>query len=319
MTAVVPTELFLRSAGAPAERARRRAMISAHPEIRELIGPSPASAVLAVALLAAQLTIAAWVSGHGIWMAVLAAVLIGALLASNLVAMIHEAEHSLIFQRRSSNRLIAIIANAGLVTPSAMPFFHYHRWHHVATGDYRLDVGIPTEFEASWVAGKAWRKALWLAAFPLFQWLRTHKFDAGEPYWNRWMIANFAAQAVVDGAILYCWGWIALAYLALSYALAVGFHPVGTRVVQEHVVVQPGAETNNHVGPSSLIECNFGHHAEHHDFPRVAWHRLPRISRIAPEFYRDTPVFRSRTMLLVRFITDQKWDLRNHAVRQEPH
>ena len=318
MTARVQPELFLRSSGAPAERARRRAMIAAHPEIRDLIGPCPASAVLTTALLAVQLAIAAWVGAHGIWIAMLAAIAIGALLASNLVAMIHEAEHGLIFQRRSSNRLIAIVANAGLVTPTAMPFFHYHRWHHVATGDYHLDVGIPTEFEASWVAGKAWRKALWLATFPFFQWLRTRKFDAPQRYWDRWMIANFAAQAVVDGAILYGWGWIALAYLALSYALAVGLHPIGTRVVQEHVVIRPGAETNNHVGPSSLIECNFGHHAEHHDFPRVAWYRLPRISRIAPEFYRDTPVFRSRTMLLVRFIADPKWDLRNHAVRQKP-
>jgi fatty acid desaturase len=36
----------------------------------------------------------------------------------------------------------------------------------------------------------------------------------------------------------------------------------------------------------NLLNTNGAKHCEHHDFPQVPWHRLPSISRIAPEFYR---------------------------------
>jgi sphingolipid delta-4 desaturase len=178
-----------------------------------------------------------------------------------------------------------------------------------------MDVGIPTRAEARWVGDSAWRKALWLAAFPVFQALRTAKFRDRVPFWSRWMVANFAVQIIVDLAILEFWGFKALAYLALSYVLSIGFHPLGTRVIQEHFVVADDQETGNYVSWASLLECNFGYHAQHHDFPRIAWMRLPRISKIAPEFYRATPVFRSRIALMIGFIFDPRWNLYRHAIK----
>ncbi|HXA37971.1 MAG TPA: fatty acid desaturase [Phenylobacterium sp.] len=306
---------FRVSAGAQAERSRRRRILLAHPEIRQLFGPARSSAILVVLLVAAHLTLAAALSAVSLWIVAAAVVCPGALLAANLTAMIHEAQHGLIFRGPKANRAIALVANLGLVTPSAMAFFHYHGWHHAAMGDYEMDVGIPTQAEARWVGDSAWRKALWLAAFPVFQGLRTAKFRGREPFWTGWMIANTAIQIAAGIGVLDFWGPRALAYLALSYALSIGFHPLGTRVIQEHFVVAEGQETGNYVGWASLLECNFGHHAEHHDFPRIAWSRLPRVSRMAPEFYRDTPVFRSRIALMVSFILDRRWHLYRHAVR----
>jgi sphingolipid 4-desaturase/C4-monooxygenase len=313
--ASIPLGAFQASAGARAERLRRRCILAAHPEIRDLFGPTPVSAIVVVALVAAQLALASALSGAHLWIVAAAAVCPGALLAANLTAMIHEAQHGLIFRGHRANRAMALIANFGLVTASAIPFFHYHGWHHAALGDYRMDVGIPTRAEARWVGGSAWRKALWLAAFPIFQGLRTAKFQSREPFWTGGMIGNLAAQILVDACVLELWGGMALAYLALSYALSMGFHPLGTRVVQEHFVVAAGQETGNYVSWASLLECNFGYHAEHHDFPRIAWSRLPQVSRAAPEFYRDTPVFRSRVALMARFVFDRRWHLYRHAVR----
>ena len=306
--------IFLESAGLEAVGRRRRALIAAHPELRALIGPSPLSALLLLAFVAAQLAIAYALRAQPLWLVAAAAIAAGALLAANLTAMIHEAAHDLIFARRAANRAIALVANLPLVIPAAMPFFFYHKWHHVMIGDYHMDVGIPTVAEARWVGNRAWRKALWLALFPLFQWWRTHKFRPPGRYWDRWMVANHAVQAAAAMLIVGAWGWHAAAYLLLSYALSAGFHPVGTRVVQEHFVIEPGQETNNLESATSVMECHFGYHAQHHDLPRVAWHRLPQIRRVAPEFYAETPVLRSRLMLLVSFIADPRWDARHHAV-----
>ncbi len=296
-------------------QSRRRQMIAAHPELRQLIGPSPRSAALIVFLLVSQIAIAVSLRDQGLGLILIAAFCPGAWLAANLVAMIHEAAHGLIFRTAGANRSAALLANAALATPTAMAFFYYHRSHHARMGDYDLDVGIPTRAEAAWVRNVAWRKVLWLAAFPLFQWLRTHKFRSPERYWTGWMVANFAFQIAVNAVLFGQAGWRPLAYLLVSYSFSVGLHPLGTRVVQEHVVVSPGEETNNYAGRLRWLECNFGLHAEHHDFPRVAWHRLSQVSLIAAEFYESTPVFRSRAALLVRFITDPRYDLRNHAIR----
>ncbi len=85
--------------------------------------------------------------------------------------------------------------------------------------------------------------------------------------------------------------------------------------MQEHFVIAPGHETNNYVSWFSPFECNFGYHAEHHDFPSIAWNRLPKVSKLAAEFYADIPVLRSRIGLMVSFIRDRQWDVRRHAVR----
>ena len=307
---------FLRAAGADGERLRRRAIVAAHPEIRALIGENPYSALLVVALVIVQFATAAAVARGPLWLVPVAAFAAGAFVAAALNAMIHEACHALIFRTRRANRAIALLANLGLGTWTAMALFRYHARHHDAMGDYELDVGIPTYREAQWVGNHPVRKAVWLAAFPLFQYWRVAKFRTDEPLWDRWMTANAALQVVSAIVLVVLCGPAAFAYVLLSQWCATGFHPAGTRVIQEHFVVAGGEETNDYIGPASLLECNFGYHAEHHDFPRVPWNRLPRILALAPEFYLSRPVFRSRTGLMIRFITDPRWHLYRHAVRR---
>lgn len=311
----LPMGRFQVAAGHQAEQARRRAILAAHPEIRRLYGPNPLSALVILALVAGQWGMAFLLRDQPWWLAPLAAFGIGAFLANGLTALVHEACHGLVFGRPGPDRLAGLAANLGLVTPSAMAFFHYHGWHHAWMGDYEMDVGIPTEAEAHWVGDRAWRKAVWLAAFPYFQWRRTLKFQYREPFWDGWMIANLVLQVAADLVLYWLTGWVGIAYLLLSYLFSIGFHPLGTRVVQEHFLVREGEETSNYIGPGSLLELNFGYHAHHHDFPRVAWNRLPAIARLAPEFYADVPTHRSRIALMASFILDRRWTVWRHAVR----
>ena len=47
-----------------------------------------------------------------------------------------------------------------------------------------------------------------------------------------------------------------------------------------------------------------GYHNEHHDFPSVAWTRLPALRALAPEFYDTIPSHPSWPMVIVNFIRD---------------
>jgi sphingolipid delta-4 desaturase len=172
--------------------------------------------LLIISLVVAHLIIAYLLQSAALWVILLAAYGGGAFLAASLNAMIHEASHALIFKRRVANHVAAVIANMPLVVLSAVPFFRYHQWHHKALGDYKLDVGIPTEWEARWVGNKRLRKTIWLACFPFFHFLRTIKFNRGGVFWHRWMLGNLLMQLSVNVTLLWVWGPKALVYLFLS-------------------------------------------------------------------------------------------------------
>jgi sphingolipid delta-4 desaturase len=296
-------------------RSRRRDILRRHAEVRSLMGSNPATALLTLGLAAAQLGLAWLLRDAPFWALLGTAYAVGTFLTAALYAMIHEAAHGLIFRSPAGNHLAGLVANLPTVLLSAEPFRRYHYWHHRALGDYAMDVGVPTEWEARWVGNSSWRKAVWLAGFPIFQWVRTFKFPGDRPFWSGWMVANLLVQVACNAAILWFWGPWPLVYLFLCFSFAFGFHPLGTRVIQEHFVVEDGQETNNYAGMTKAIECNFGYHVEHHDFPGIPWNRLPRVSELAPEFYQPLFEFPSRVRLMIEFIADPRWHVYRNTIR----
>jgi sphingolipid delta-4 desaturase len=61
-------------------------------------------------------------------------------------------------------------------------------------------------------------------------------------------------------------------------------------------------ETYSYYGPLNWVMFNMGFHNEHHDFPMVAWNRLPQLYGMAPEFYRTLFAYQSYTRLVLKFI-----------------
>lgn len=295
--------------------ARRKAILARYPEIRSLYGPNPGSFLMILGLVAVQFTVAWLLRAQSWWVILPAAYFAGAYAAASLYALIHDATHNLVFKNITLNRLTAMIANLPIVTVSAETFRRYHMQHHFSMGDYEMDVGIPTQWEARWVGNHPAKKIFWLAFFIFFQLGRTRKFNVKKQFMNPWMALNFAIILLVDALVLYFWGIRSLLYLFLCFLFSFGFHPLGARVIQEHFIIDDGQETNNFSGRANILECNFGCHNEHHDFPRIPWNRLPKVSRIAGEFYAQLKQHPSRWKLILTFVTNKDWDLYRHAVR----
>ena len=78
---------------------RTRQILKAHPEVRNLIGRNPVSALITVFVVSLQLVIAYLLADQMWWLTIIAAFFVGAFADHNLFVLIHEASHNLIFKR----------------------------------------------------------------------------------------------------------------------------------------------------------------------------------------------------------------------------
>ena len=294
---------------------RGRQMLAAHPELRDLAGPDPRSALWVVVLAAVQFGLALTI-GRGRWyICVPFAYVVGATIDHALWALIHETAHNLVFRWRTGNRLVAIAANLPLVLPGAIPFCKYHLLHHRHMGDMDFDAGVPGPTESRIIGRSGFMKGLWLAGTFLVQGaIRPARMDR-IPKVDVWSAVNVGFQIAAMIAFVWLTGWRPFAYLLASSIMAIGLHPLGARWVQEHFALVPGQETYSYYGPLNRLSFNVGYHNEHHDIVTVPWSRLPMIRRIAPEFYAGLHSYGSWTALLVRFLRDRRITLFDYIVR----
>jgi sphingolipid delta-4 desaturase len=293
---------------------RRRDILRAHPEVRALAGPTPSSAAWIIALVLAQLALAALVGDRPWWVWLPAAYIVGATIDHALWVLIHECTHNLVFKQPWLNKVSAIVANVPLVIPAAHSFAHHHLLHHRHLGELEYDPDIPGPFESRIV--RTWMmKAAWLAAFSGIQGLVRPRRVNKVQFLDRWIAANIGAQLIAMAGVGALMGPGPLVYLAVSSLFAVGLHPLGARWIQEHYVFAENQETYSYYGPLNRVCFNMGYHNEHHDFVTVPWSRLPELRAAAPEFYDSLYAHRSWTRLLVRFIRDRDCTLYDRIVR----
>lgn len=292
-------------------------MLAAHPELRALAGPTPSTAVWAVALVLIQ-TALAFVVGSRSWAIwVPCAYIVGATIDHALWAIIHDATHNLVFRNRTANRIVSIVANLPLVVPGAISFSKYHLLHHRHMGDMELDAGVAGPTEARVVGRSRAAKALWLALMFVVQGVIRPRRLTRVRLLDLWTTINIVVQ-IACMVLLFEWaGFPPLNYLLVSSVFAIGLHPLGARWIQEHFALVPGQETYSYYGPLNKVSFNVGYHNEHHDVVTVPWSRLPEVRRIAPEFYEGLHSYSSWTGLLVRFLRDRNITLFNYVVR--PH
>jgi sphingolipid delta-4 desaturase len=290
-------------------------MLAAHPELRGLMGPDRSSVIWIAVLVAAQMTLALVVGNRRWYVWLPCAYIVGATIGHALWALIHETAHNLVMRWRTGNRLAAIVANLPLVLPGAIPFCKYHLLHHRHMGDMDFDAGVPGPDESRFIGASATMKAAWIAGTFLVQGVvRPHRMTKIRLI-DAWTVINFVVQ-IGSMALLVAWtGWGPFTYLLASSIFAIGLHPLGARWVQEHFAIVPGQETYSYYGPLNRVSFNVGYHNEHHDIVAIPWSKLPKVRRVAPEFYDGLHSYGSWTSLLVRFLRDRDITLFNYVIR----
>ncbi len=293
---------------------RTRQILKLHPEVRELISRNPKSIFYVIGIVALQLLIAYLLIGKPWWLMLIAAYLVGAFANHALFVLIHECAHNLIFKSRHANIIAGIFCDLPMSIPTSVSFRSYHLKHHSFQGNYNLDADLSSRWEARLIGNSFIGKAIWLLLFPVFQGLRPPRLKEIS-FMNKWTIVNWIVSFGFDVAVIYFFGWMPFLYFAASLFFSIGLHPLGARWIQEHYLTFPPQETYSYYGPLNVVALNVGYHNEHHDFPSVAWNKLPKIKKTAPEFYDSLVFHKSWTKLLFRFLFDPKLSLYSRMTR----
>ena len=285
--------------------------------MKKLFGSYPLSAALIVGLFVLQWAMA-WLLREQPWyVMLLGAYLVGAVINHALYVLMHEATHNLIFATPVFNKICGLICDFALIVPTALSFRKYHLLHHQHLNEMGLDPDVVSQVEGRMIGHGPLHKALWLSFLSVSQALRPLKVP-GQSLLDLWVCSNIAVQMGVNALLWLSVGWGGLLYLCLSTFFALGLHPLGGRWIQEHYYVMgTQQETYSYYGPLNWVMLNMGFHNEHHDFPMVAWSRLPHLYRMAPEFYQSLFAHQSYTRLILRFLFDKNISAFSRWVRYD--
>lgn len=284
-------------------RTRRKAILKDHPEIRQLFGAEPLTAIIVLVLTALQIWVFSWI-GSASWSTFFfMAYAFGGTINHSLQLCNHEISHNLCFGPNwpKSNLIMGIVANFVTGVPSSVAFRFYHYDHHMYQGHAGVDTDIPSEWELSFVSGTI-LKAIW-AFCQTFAYALRPVIVKPKPI-TKWQVGNAVAQIAFNVWAVKTFGWCALAYMLASSFLGMGLHPCAGHFIAEHYEFIKGYETYSYYGSCNLFNLMVGYHNEHHDFPKVPWSRLHKVKAMAPEYYDHLPHHTSYIKVIWNFITD---------------
>ncbi|GMM30548.1 hypothetical protein DAMA08_032930 [Martiniozyma asiatica (nom. inval.)] len=304
---------------------RRQAILKKYPHITKLTGPEPLTKYISFGVVSLQIYCAYLLRNtHPLsWPFLLTAYWIGGFANQNCFLCIHELCHNLGFRKPVHNRLFSIFSNLPIGIPYSASFQPYHQLHHKFLGDEEFDTDLPTYFEAillSNVLGKAF-----FATFQIFFYaLRPMFITQIEFTWVH--LLNVFIQFLFDFVIIKNWGWYSFFYFVISSFFAGSLHPTAGHFVAEHYIFKPPknykpfvdkapVETYSYYGPLNWFTWNVGYHNEHHDFPYIAWSKLPILRKEAAEFYDDLPQHASWVWTIVDFVFNYDVTMYNRVKR----
>lgn len=289
--------------------ARGREIIKKYPEVRNLMGPYPLSAIYTTLIVATQIFTCFLLKDQSWLVLTLTAYLFGSFLSHGLFTFLHEASHNLIFKKTGLNQVMGILTNIGSGLPAFEGFKIFHLIHHSNMGECDLDADIPSHFEAKLVGNSTIKKIIWFINFGFVQCVFRPGKIKGVKLWYPRTVLNLIYIIISNALIFHFFGLKGLSYILLSSFFGLGLHPLGARWIQEHFIFKKGQETYSYYGILNKLSFNIGYHNEHHDLFRVPWINLPKLKKMAPEFYDDLYAHKSWTKLLFTFLFNPKYDL----------
>lgn len=284
-----------------------------------MFGTAPSIALWALVTMALQLAAVAVLSGRPWWLALVAAYLFGAFAQHHLNIAMHECGHEFVFRQPWQNKAFALIANLTAGLPSAIAFRYYHLLHHRHLGRRPMDADSPPTWEARLFGRSPFGKFMWVMLQPL-TYAVVHPLQVSPriPI-DGWLVLNVVTTLAATAAIYWFFGLVPVIYILASTYFAVGPHPTGAHILQEHIIFNGGRyETASYYGPINRFSINAGYHLEHHDFPGIPGPRLPAFRRIAGEHYKNMFHHRSRLATLWQFVFDRNIGIDTRIVHAGP-
>lgn len=284
---------------------RSKEILAQYPEIKQYFGNYSFSIVAIAFLVALQWTIAWLVKDLSWWQIGAIAFLVGQFVLHSLAIFVHEAAHNLIFKSKlGSNLALFLIVCGSLSFGESLAYIGVHgKTHHLQLNNYQYDHELWDRKLAEFASNNHyWR---------IFESL-VHLLPGGV------IIADSIAPRLVEADIrqvksanvsqhlniiftltsicLYIAAWFLISpqatlYLFWSLTLMVSNWGITFRgqSIAEHHIYQQG-KTFSTYSWTNLLFFNTGYHDEHHTFPNVPWIHLPKIKRIAPEYFtNDNP------------------------------
>jgi len=308
---------------------RKRAILRDHPEVKELFGNNPFTALLLVAVLPIHIYFSFFFSEFSWPIYLLASYTLGAWLAFVLQVIGHDGTHRLVFKNGPLNRLVAIFAFLPLFLGPFGTFWMFeHMWHHNVVVDKSFRYGP----QQNGPIKKAIYSALFIVVVNIVFAINAAKLGvkillnlpnkfSGKSDWvpegfvvppytrfpqalNGWTGFNILCCFLYNVLLIAFGGFYPFFYQFFASMAMNGLHPLGMRQVQEHYFLVKGQPTNSVYTSWHTIFLNIGHHNEHHDFANIPWNRLPKLTAIAPEYYLNLKHYTSYTQVLVEFFTN---------------
>lgn len=295
-------EDFIWSSQEEPHAARKKEIIQKHPKVNDLMGHEPRTKYIVAALVAAQLALGVWAATLPWWQFILLAWVVGGTINHALMLAVHEISHNLAFRKPLYNQLLAYTANIPIGLPYAAAFRGYHLEHHKQQGHDGVDTDIPSDLETRFFKRNTPVRKFFFLVFQVF-------FYAVRPMAVRYQkptaqhALNWAIQWTAVALYVRAFGWLPWVYLLSSAFFAVSLLPTSGHF-SEHYTFNKPQETYSYYGPLNMLTWNVGFHNEHHDFPNVPWSRLPRLTKVAPEYYDKLHTTKSWPGTMWDFVTN---------------
>ncbi|XP_069464741.1 sphingolipid delta(4)-desaturase DES1 [Ambystoma mexicanum] len=282
---------------------RRREILAKYPEIKTLMKPDFNLIWIATFMVLTQLTAFYLVKDLEWKWLLFWTYAFGSCISHSMTLAIHEISHNSAFgnNRPIWNRCFGMFANLPIGLPYSVSFKRYHMDHHRYLGGDGIDVDIPTDFEG-WFFCTRFRKLIWIILQPLFYAIRPLCINP-KPI-SRLEIINLIVQFSFDIVVYHFWGVKPIFYMFAGSILGLGLHPISGHFIAEHYMFLKGHETYSYYGPLNYLTFNVGYHNEHHDFPSVPGKNLPKVRKIAAEYYDSLPQYNSWVTVLYDFVMD---------------
>nr|CAH8867036.1 unnamed protein product [Trichobilharzia regenti] len=283
--------------------ARRKEILAKYPEIKALMGPDIKLAYMSSAEVLIQLIMTVLISYYQpSWLTwLILTYVISGTINHSLGCAIHEVGHNLVFGHKygKANRIYSIFINLPMGLPIAISYKKYHQAHHRWLGHEDGDADMPLRLEARLFTHPVSR-LIWIIIHPAFYAFRP--FIKNPLPLTVWEIINFFVQITFNIAVWYYLGIWSLGYLIIGTLLGLGLHPLSGHFISEHYLFADNQATHSYYGSGNYLMYNLGYHVEHHDFPYIAYTRLPKLKEIAAEYYDHLPYHTSLCKVLWDFV-----------------